>query len=245
MPSFIEIEARKAQREAEHIRLQQEEEADLREQERLEKEEEERLAKEAEEARLEEVRRQEEAREIVRRRKAQKEAEARAGAEEASSDEVGSVSGTIHIRRKRVMVVGELDMSRKVVGMDGSEWFLKIGVSCLRCKKQGEVCYWPLELKRPDVACHRCKGMKLACRVEEESQSEVPTKKARVAKGKGKARATPKIKSWGLSHFLAVSMSRYGYWLKKRVTPMRYFLISVPTSPKIQNLSGMLKTYFS
>ena len=39
MPSFIEIEARKAQREADHIRLQQEEEADLREQERLEKEE--------------------------------------------------------------------------------------------------------------------------------------------------------------------------------------------------------------
>ena len=30
---------------------------------------------------------------------------------------------------------GELDMSRKVVGMDGSEWFPKIGVSCLRCKK--------------------------------------------------------------------------------------------------------------
>ena len=44
MPSFIKIEARKAQREA-----------DLREQERLEKEEEERLAKEAEEARLEEA----------------------------------------------------------------------------------------------------------------------------------------------------------------------------------------------
>ena len=80
----------------------------MREQERLEKEEEKRLAKEVEEARLEEVRRQEEAREIVRRRKAQKEAE-----EEASSDEVGSVSGTIHIRRKRVMAAGELDMSRK------------------------------------------------------------------------------------------------------------------------------------
>ena len=191
MPSFIEIEARKAQREADRIRLQQEEEADLREQERLEKEEEERLAKEAEEARREEVRRQEEAREIVRRRRAQKEAEARARAEEvASSDEVGSVSGTIHIRRQRLMAAGELDMSRKVVGMDGSEWFPKIGVSCLRCKKRGEVCYWPLESKRPDGACHRCKGMKLACRVEEESQSEVPTKKARVAKGKGKARAT-------------------------------------------------------
>ena len=69
MPSFIEIEARKAQRGAEHIWLQQEEEANLREQERLEKEEEERLAKEVEEARLEEVRRQEEAREIVRRRR--------------------------------------------------------------------------------------------------------------------------------------------------------------------------------
>src|ERR1700720_751178 len=191
MPSFIEIEARKAQHEAYHIRLQQEEEADLREQERLEKEEEERLAKEAEEARLEEVRRQEEAREIVRCRKAQKEAEARAQAEEASSDEVGLVSGTIHIWRKRLMAAGELDMSRKVVGMDGSEWFPKIGVSCLRCKKRGEVCYWPLESKRPDGACHRCKGMKLACRVEEGSQSEVPTKKARLAKGKGKATPTP------------------------------------------------------
>src|ERR1700720_1616280 len=193
MPSFIEIEARKAQREAEHIRLQQEEEADLREQERLEKGGEERLAKEAEEARLEEVRRQEEAREVVQRRRAQKEAEARARAEEVSSDEVGSVSGTIHIRRKGVMAAGELDMSRKVVGMDGSEWFPKIGVSCLRCKKRGEVCYWPLESKRPDGACHRCKGMKLACRVEEESQSEVLTKKARVAKGKSKARAMPTV----------------------------------------------------
>src|SRR3984957_19190389 len=171
MTSFIKIEARKAQREAEHIRLQQEEEADLREQERLEKEEEERLAKEAEEARLEEVRRQ----------------------EEGSSDEGGAVSGRTHIWRKRVMAAGDLDMSRKVVGMDGSEWFPKIGVSCLRCKKRGEVCYWPLESKRPDGVCHRCKGMKLACRVEEESQSEVPTKKARVAKGKGKARATPTV----------------------------------------------------
>src|ERR1700723_1114559 len=132
MPSFIEIEARKAQREADRIQLQQEEEADLRKQERLEKEEEERLAKEAEEARLEEVRRQEEAREIVRRRKAQKEAEARARAEEeASSNEVGSMSGTIHIRRKRVMAASEMDMSRKVVGMDGSKWFPKIGVSLL------------------------------------------------------------------------------------------------------------------
>src|ERR1700723_2358373 len=179
MPSFIEIEARKAQREADRIRLQQEEEADLREQERLEKKEEERLAREAEEARLEEGRRLEGVWKIVRRRKAQMEAEAKALAEkEVSSDEVGSVSGTIHIRRKRVMAAGELDMSRKVVGMDGSEWFSKIGVSCLRCKKRGEVCYWPLESKRPDGACHRCKGMKLACRVEEESQSEVPTKKA-------------------------------------------------------------------
>ena len=26
--------------------------------------------------------------------------------------------------------------------------------ACLRCKKRGEVCYWPLELKRPDGACH-------------------------------------------------------------------------------------------
>ena len=67
------------------------------------------------------------------------------------------------------------------------------GVLCLRCKKRGEVCYWPLESKRPDVACYRCKGMKLACRVEEESQSKVPTKKAQVAKGKGKARATPTV----------------------------------------------------
>ena len=88
------------------------------------------------------------------------------------------------------MAAGDLDMSRKVVGMDGSEWFPKIGVSCLRCKKRGEVCYWPLESKRPDGACHRCKGMKLACQVEEELQSEVLTKKARVAKGKGKARVT-------------------------------------------------------
>ena len=40
----------------------------MREQERLEKEEEERLAKEAEEARLEEVRRQEEAAKKCRRR---------------------------------------------------------------------------------------------------------------------------------------------------------------------------------
>src|ERR1700722_5517667 len=191
MPSFIEIEARKAQHEADRIRLQQEEEADLREQERLEKEEEERLAKEAEEARLEEVRRQEEAAEIVRRRKVQKEAEARARAEEASSDEVGSVSETIHIWRKRVMAAGKMDMSRKVVGMDGSKWFPKIGVSCLRCKKRGEVCYWPLESKMPDGAYHRCKGMKLAWRGEGESQSEVPTKKARLAKGKGKATPTP------------------------------------------------------
>ena len=59
----------------------------------------------------------------------------------------------------------------------------------MRCKKRGEVCYWPLESKRPDGACHRCKGMKLACRVEEDSQSEVPTKKARMTKGKGKAQA--------------------------------------------------------
>ena len=66
MPSFIEIKARKAQCKAERIRLQQEEEADLREQERLKKEEEERLTREAEEARLEEVRRQEEVREVVR-----------------------------------------------------------------------------------------------------------------------------------------------------------------------------------
>src|ERR1700722_2880301 len=77
--------------------------------------------------------------------------------------------------------------------MDGSEWFPKIGVSCLRCKKQGEVCYWPLESKRPDGACHRCKGMKLACRVEEETQSKVLTKKARAAKRKGKARAMPMV----------------------------------------------------
>src|ERR1700720_4161907 len=194
MPSFIEIEACKAQREAERIRLQQEEEADLREQERLEKEEEERLAKEAEEARLAEVRRQEEVREIVRRRRGQKEAEARARAKEvASSDEVGSVSGTIHIRRQRLMAKGELDMSRKVVGMDGSEGVPKMGGSCLRCKKRGEVCYWPLESKRPDGACHRCKGMKLACRVEEESQSEVPMKKAQTTKGKGKAMPMPTV----------------------------------------------------
>src|ERR1700720_15114 len=57
MPSFIEIEARKAQCEVDHIRLQQGEEANLREQERLEKEEEECLVKEAELERLEEIRR--------------------------------------------------------------------------------------------------------------------------------------------------------------------------------------------
>src|SRR6202040_2303798 len=91
------------------------------------------------------------------------------------------------------MAVGELDMARRVVGMDGSEWFPKIGVACLRCKKRGEVCYWPLESKRPDGACHRCKGMKLACRVEEELQSEVPTKKARMTKGKGKVRVMPMV----------------------------------------------------
>ena len=85
------------------------------------------------------------------------------------------------------MIVGEIDMLRKVVGMDGSEWFPKIEVSCLRCKKRGKVCYWASELKRLDGACHRCKGIKLACRVEEESQSEVPTKKAQTTKGKGKA----------------------------------------------------------
>jgi len=67
MPSFIEIEAHKAQCEAERIRLQQKEDADLREQERLEREEEEGLAREAEEARLEEARKQEEAAEIDRR----------------------------------------------------------------------------------------------------------------------------------------------------------------------------------
>ena len=63
-------------------------------------------------------------------------------------------------------------MLRKRVRMDGSEWYPKIGVSCLRCKKRGEVCYWALELKRLDGACYRCKGMK-ACRVEEELQSTI------------------------------------------------------------------------
>ena len=48
----------------------------------------------------------------------------------------------------------------------------------MRCKKRGEVCYLALESKRLDGACHRCKGMKLACRVEEELQSEVLSKKA-------------------------------------------------------------------
>src|ERR1700723_4676247 len=65
-------EARKAQCEADHIWLQQEEEADLREQERLEKKGEERLVREAEIGRLEEVRRKEEAAEIVQRQKGQK-----------------------------------------------------------------------------------------------------------------------------------------------------------------------------
>ena len=139
-------------------------------------------------------------------------------------------------------------MSRKVVRMDGSEWFPKIGVSCLRWKKRGEVCYWPLESKRPDGACHRCKGMKLACRVEEESQSEVPTKKARVAKGKGKARVMPtllKTKFQDSSRFSATLTSRYGYWSKKHITPTCYYLISVPTLPKTQNSSGVSKIYFS
>ena len=65
MPSFIKIEARKAQCEADCILLQQEEEADLREQERLEREEEERVVREVEVVRLEEVRRQEEVAKIV------------------------------------------------------------------------------------------------------------------------------------------------------------------------------------
>src|ERR1700720_3740296 len=115
-----------------------------------------------------------------------------ARAEEASSDDGGSISEAIHIWRKKVIKAGKMDMLRKVVGMDESEWFLEIRVLCLRCKKRGEVCYWPLESKRLDGVCHRCKGMKLACRVKEESQSEVPTKKARTTKGKGKVRATPK-----------------------------------------------------
>src|SRR6202040_1363500 len=84
-------------------------------------------------------------------------------------------------------------MLRKRIGMDGSEWFPKIGVSCLRCKKRGEVCYWALESKRLDGACYRCKGMKLACRVEEESQSEGPMEKAQMTKGKGKARVMPTV----------------------------------------------------
>src|SRR6202040_1073606 len=193
------------------------------------------------EARLEEVRRQEEAREIVRHRKAQKEAEARARAKEVTSDEVGSVSGTIHIQRKRVMAEGELDMSRKVVGMDGSEWFPKIGVSCLRCKKRGEVCYWPLESKRPDGACHRCKGMKLACRVEEESQSEVPMKKARTTKGKGKARATLTVAEDQIPG-LIVFFGRVDKSLRLLVEEARNTNASVLTSPKTQNSLGTSKT---
>ena len=125
--------------------------------------------------------------------------------------------------------------------MDGSEWFPKIGVLCLRCKKRGEVCYWPLESKRPDGGCHWCKGMKLACRVEEESQSEVPTKKARVAKGKGKAQARPIIAEdsiQGLMTFFGLITES----LKLLVEEARCFLISVPTSLKIQNSSGMSKT---
>ena len=76
-----------------------------------------------------------------------------------------------------------VDTSRKLVGVDGSEWFPRFG------KKQNEVCYWSLESKRVDGACHKCKGMKLACGVEEESQSEVPTKKAQTVKAKGKDQA--------------------------------------------------------
>src|SRR6202040_297086 len=113
MPSFSEIEARKAQWEAEHIQLYQEEEADLRGQERLEKEEEERLVREAEEAKLEEVRRPEGAAEIGQHRKAQKEAKAKQRAMEASSDDVGSINDMIHIQRKKGLTVGELDLLRK------------------------------------------------------------------------------------------------------------------------------------
>ena len=74
--------------------------------------------------------------------------------------------------------MGAVDLSRKIIKMDGSEWFPKVRVSCLRCKKWNEVCYWSLELKRVDGACHRCKGMKLACRVEEDDYSKAPTKMA-------------------------------------------------------------------
>ena len=108
----------------------------------------------------------------------QKEAKARKLVEEASSDNLRSVSNTIHIQRKKERTVGKVDFGRKVIRMDGLEWFPKIGRSCLRCKKRNEICYWSLESKRLDGACHRCKGMQLACRVEENSQSEVPSKKA-------------------------------------------------------------------
>ena len=138
-------------------------------------------------------------------------------------------------------------MSRKVVGMDGSEWFPKIGVSCLRCKKRGEVCYWPLESKRPDGACHRCKGMKLACRVEEESQSEVPTKKARVAKGKGKARATPTVAEDHIPGLVAFfgCVDESLRLLVDEACHTSCFLISVLTSPKIPNSLGMLRICYS
>ena len=61
------------------------------------------------------------------------------------------------------MMMGELDMSRKVVGMDGSEWFPKIGVACLRCKKRGEVCYWLLESKITVRFVSRCLGSCAGC----------------------------------------------------------------------------------
>ena len=48
----------------------------------------------------------------------------------------------------------------------------------LEVQKRNEVCYWSLGSKRLVVAYHRCKSMKLACRVEEEEESEVPAKKA-------------------------------------------------------------------
>ena len=54
----------------------------------------------------------------------------------------------VRVKRKRVWVAGLTHTLRKVIGMDGLEWFPRVGVSCLRCNKQGEVCYLAPEMKR-------------------------------------------------------------------------------------------------
>ena len=53
-------------------------------------------------------------------------------AKEVSSKDQGLVSDLVQIARKRDQVAGLTDTSRKVIGMDGSEWFPMVRVSCLR-----------------------------------------------------------------------------------------------------------------